>query len=185
MSLDAVLSSPQILAELARGAGAGTTEARQGLEALLPAVSRALERNAGSSGGLESLIGALASGRHDRYVDAPGSLADAGTRTDGNAILGHIFGSKDVSRNVAAHASQETGLDSDLLKRLLPLVASVAMGYLSKQSGHGDSLRRPSPSSGDLLGSVLGGLLGGGGGGSARETESPLDDILDLAKKFL
>ena len=147
-------------------------------------MTRGLQRNAGSSEGLEGLIGALGSGGHERYVDSPDLLGSDETRTQGNAILGHIFGSKDVSRSVAAHASEGTGLDSGLLRKLLPLVASVAMGALSKKTGAGGSLRQSPGDGTDLLGSLLGGLLGGPDDGS-QAADGPLDDILGLAKKFL
>ena len=188
MNLQDLLSNPAVLDRLARGSGAGRDEARSGLEALLPAVMRGLERNGGSAGGLESLIGALGSGRHDRVLDAPDLLGRSEARDDGNAILGHVFGSKDVSRNVASHASEQTGLDSDLLKKLLPLVASVAMGALSRNSEGGARLGGSQPGAsgsagGGLLGAVLGEVLGGGRSAPSRGGE-PLDDILDLAKKL-
>jgi len=46
------------------------------------------------------------------------------TVQDGNGILGHIFGSKDVSREVAARASAQSGVGADVLKKLLPIGAS-------------------------------------------------------------
>ena len=39
---------------------------------------------------------------------------DAGVTDDGNAILGHIFGSKDVSRGVANQAADLTGIGGDI-----------------------------------------------------------------------
>jgi hypothetical protein len=97
----------------------------------------------------------------------------------GNAILGDIFGSKDVSRNVASAASAETGIGSDVLKKMLPMLAGVAIGTLSKQTG-GGNLVNP----GDTLSSndpmdMLSGLLDSG------DDRAPIDDILNLAKKFL
>ena len=56
-------------------------------------------------------------------------------------------GSKEVSRQVASHASQQTGVSSDILKKMLPVVATMVMGGLSKQSNTG--------------GGALAGLLGG------------------------
>ena len=73
---------------------------------------------------------------------------------DGNAILGHLFGSKDVSRAVAGHAAQKTGIGADVLKKLLPLVATMAMGSLSKQT------RQPSMQSA-LTGLAMQHLMGG------------------------
>ena len=190
MNLQDLLGNAQILEQLARGAGVDQRQAASGLEALLPAVTRGIERNANSPSGLESLVKALGSGQHDRVLDSPELLGRPETRLDGDAILGHVFGSKDVSRNVAGAAAQSSGIDSSLLKKLLPIVASIAMGALSKQSGGGASFGQQQASGGglsDLLGPILGGLAGsalGGGGGSAAN-DSPLDDILDLAKKFL
>ena len=77
---------------------------------------------------LAALEGDLVSRMHLREV-----LADPATRDDGNAILGHVFGSKEVSRQVAARASAKTGIDSSILKQMLPLVAAMAMGGLSKK----------------------------------------------------
>ena len=49
MNLEDLLSNSQILNELAKSAGVGTGEARTGIEALLPALTRGLERNANSA----------------------------------------------------------------------------------------------------------------------------------------
>src|SRR3546814_13005811 len=53
----------------------------------------------------------------------------------GNDVLGQIFGSKDVSRTVAGQAAAQTGVDSGLLKRMLPMLAMIAAGYLATQGG--------------------------------------------------
>jgi len=189
MNLEDILSNPQVLQQLARSAGIGESEARTGFEALLPAVTQGLQRNSRDASGLESLAKALGSGAHDRYLDQPEALADPRALIDGNAILGHIFGSKDVSRNVAGHAARSSGLDSTILKQLLPVVASIAMGALSKNSQHGAQLREAAPSSGgggaDLVGGLLGSLMGGASGRASTQNDSVLDDVLDLAKKFL
>ena len=88
------------------------------------------------------------------------------TRADGNNILGHIFGSKDVSRNVAAQAASSTGIGASLIKKALPLLASLAMGAMSKGSNSGKSLNNL-----DL-------------GTQGDDDGFGLDDVLDLAKKF-
>ena len=183
MDIQDLLSNPQIIDQLARGAGVGQGQARTGLEALLPAVTQGIARNNQGASGLESLAKALASGSHAQYVDQPETLTDARTRVDGNAILGHIFGSKEVSRNVAGHAAESTGIDSALLKQMLPIVASLAMGALNKKTQGGAALERPAQQSGgvDLLGSLISGLAGGA---RSPANDSPLDDVLDLAKKF-
>ena len=101
------------------------------MSALMPALAAGLKRNMTTNpAGLES---ALDSGRHETYIDKPEVLGAPTTTADGNAILGHIFGSKDVSRNVAAGAAEKTGIDPAVLKQMLPLLASLAMGAMAKQ----------------------------------------------------
>ena len=53
---------------------------------------------------------------------------------EGNGILGHLFGSKELSRAVAAQAAQATGIGQQVLQQMLPVIASMVMGGLFKQS---------------------------------------------------
>ena len=87
---------------------------------------------------------------------------------DGNKILGHLLGSKDTSRNVAAQAADSTGIDVGLIKKAQPLIAGLAMGAMSKNSDARNA-------SADSIGGLLGGLIGDDFG---------VDDALNLAKKF-
>ena len=114
--------------------GLNQQQSQSAIAALLPAISSALKQNTSSPQGLAGLLGALQGGQHAQYLENPQMLGQQQTVTDGNAILGHLFGSKDVSRAVAGHAAQKTGIGADVLKKMLPLVATMAMGSLSKQT---------------------------------------------------
>ena len=187
--LDAIAGQLGIPPEMAQ-AGAG---------ALLPAIVGGFQKQSevagGGEGGLGSLIGML------------GGLGGAGLadnvlgpqETDvnkGNDILGQIFGSKDVSRTVAGHAAGQTGLDPELLKKMLPILAMLVGGYLSSRGGAQDGAQ----GGGGMLGSILGAVLGGGqqaapasGGGligglgsliDMNHDGNPLDDIIGMAGKL-
>ena len=104
------------------------------LGSLVPALAAGFQRNAESADGLTSLLTALAGGSHSGYIDDPNALSQPNAIEDGNGILGHVFGSKDVSRQVAARASAQTGIGADVLKRMLPMVATLMMGTLARQS---------------------------------------------------
>jgi len=143
--------------------------AQAAIKALLPAIAGGIQRNVQQPGGLQSLLGALQNGQHEQYLDQPESLAQPNAIADGNAILGHLLGSKDTSRAVAAQAAQKTGLSEQVLKSVLPMVASMAMASLSKQTKKPDmagalagmlSGQQPQPAQGGI-GGLLGGLLGG------------------------
>jgi hypothetical protein len=123
-----------VLNQVAGQFGLNQNQAQSAIGALLPALMGGVQRNVQQEGGLESLLGALGGGNHSQYLDDPNMLGAQETTMDGNAILGHLLGSKDVSRAVAAQASQQTGIDTGILKQMLPIVASLAMGALSKQN---------------------------------------------------
>ena len=137
---------------------------------------RGLQKNTVSDDGVAGLRRALETGGHARYVEDPSLMEADTTRMDGNKILGHILGSKDVSRNVAAAAANDTGIDANLIKKALPLIAALAMGAMSKKTSAGRAIE-PDVRRGGLgsLGDLIGGLAG---------SRSGLDDILGMARKF-
>ena len=162
---------------------------QKALAALIPALSAGIKSNASKPGGLEGLLGALQSGQHKRYIEEPSLLEQEATRNEGNGILGHLLGSKDMSRSVASHAAEKTGLDSGLLKQMLPVIATMVMGSLSKKSEEpdvmsslmgmlGGAAAQPQKKSSGLAG-LLAGLLGGGKKHQAQ-SQSPLGALGSL-----
>jgi hypothetical protein len=132
-----------------------------------------------AEGGLDSLVSALSSGRHQRYLDDPAALADATTVQDGNGILGHVFGSKDVSRQVAQRASAQTGIDTGILKQMLPVVAAMAMSGLSRQSSSGAARTAGAAAGAAGLMAMLTPML------DQNRDGSMLDDVLGMAGRML
>lgn len=139
--------------QLAAQFGLPPEQAKSAVAALVPALAAGLKRNAATPEGASSLAAALGRGTHEAYLERPDRLADDTTTADGNAILGHLLGSKDTSRQVATQAAQKTGIDPAILKKMLPLVAALAMGGIAKQTK-----AAPGGVQGGL-GTVLGGLL--------------------------
>lgn len=161
----------QSLGKLAKTLGINEIEAKSVVGALSPALIKSLQNQALGSSGLDKLQSALQGGKHQRYIEEPDLLESESTRADGNKILGHLFGSKSVSRNVASVASKETGIGDDIIKKALPLVAGLAMGALSKKQ----TQQTDQDSAG--LGNLLGSMLGGG-------DSLGLDDVMGFAKKL-
>lgn len=161
--------------QLASSFGIGEGQAKNAVSALVPALTRGLQKNLSQGGGVQDLIGALSRGNHQQYLDQPEALAGAAATAEGNGILGHLLGSKDVSRQVASHAASQTGLDVGLLKKMLPVVASMVMGGVSKQAGAQNMLGGGSsmPDLGGLLGFL-----------DADKDESVIDDVLGMAGKL-
>ena len=131
------------------------------MDALLPTVAAGFQRSAsaGAGTGLEGLLGAQ----------------------DGNSILGQIFGSKDVSREVAARASAQTGIGPDILKAMLPMLATMVMGALAKGAFSGGAAQagqaQVAPSGGGLL-DMLTPMLDGNKDGNV------VDDLMGMMGKY-
>ena len=162
------------ISQLAQKLGVSEAEARQIVAEVTPSLSRGMQRRAEDQGGFGSLIDALGSGNHTRYVERPETLTRPETIEDGNSILGHIFGSKEVSRSVARNAEQNTGIASSLIKKALPIVAAMVMGSLGKQVFGGGSSAPAATQSGGLLTSLL----------DSDRDGSVIDDVLGMAFKM-
>ena len=156
MNLTDILAQAGGLESMAKDLGIPPAMAKQGADALLPAILGGFKKQA-QSGGIEGLGGLLGQLGGGGLLDSV--LGSQPTPVQqGNDVLGEIFGSKDVSRTVAGQAATKTGIDPGLLKKMLPILAMMVAGYMAKQGG-------PSQGGGGL-GDLIGGALGGGAGGS-------------------
>ncbi len=162
--------------QLGQQFGLDDNQVSAALSALVPALAAGVQRNTSTQGGLEDLLGALTGGSHQQYVDDPATLGRRETVDDGNGILGHIFGSKDVSREVATRASAQTGIGADILKQMLPMVAAMMMGAMSKRATQPGGA---SPGGDGGLLDMLSPMLDQNRDGSA------IDDVLGSVGKWL
>lgn len=166
------------LQSISRELGLNDSEAQQGAAALLPAILGGFKKQTQSQpGGVEGLGGLLGQMGGGGLLD--NVLAPQPTDlSQGNNVLGRIFGSKDVSRAVAENAASRSGMNPSVLKKMLPMLAMVVGGYMAKQRGLGGANAGP----GGLFG-LAQGQRGGGGLGSMLDLNgdgNPLDDIMRM-----
>ena len=173
------------LAEIGRQFGLTPEQTQAAFDQLAPVVAAGMQRN-GSAGGLGGIIASM--------TKSQPSSTDALTK-HGNDVLGEVFGSKEVSRGVADHVSQSTGIGSAVLKKMLPIIASMVMAQIARSMTSNAGASTGGGGLGDILGQVLGGgagqqpqaqggglgdilgqILGGGAGG--QSSGGGLDDIL-------
>ncbi|MBC5781436.1 DUF937 domain-containing protein [Ramlibacter sp. USB13] len=188
MNIGELLAQSGGLASIANELGISPQQASAGAEALAPAVLGGFQKRTqeAGGGGLSDLLSSLGGGGLLEQVLSP-RPTDVSA---GNDVLGEIFGSKDVSRAVAQDAAGRSGLDPELLKKMLPLLAMVVTGLMAKGQGSAGS-------AGGGLGGMLGSILGGGSAGGsglgglgglgrmldANGDGNPLDDILRAVGK--
>jgi hypothetical protein len=189
MSMDQILKQTGAVDALSRELGVDRATAEAGAAALLPAILSGFKNpvapqageapsafpGLGGPGGLLSTIGGLGGGGLlDNVTSSEPTQVDKG-----NEILGQVFGSKDGSRAVAASAAAESGVEPSLLKKMLPILAMVAAGYVMKRAGQGGG---------------LGGMFGSPASAGKAETQAQpqtsgsgdiLGELIGAAGKFL
>jgi hypothetical protein len=152
---------------LSRQFGLSQQQTQAALQALMPAFSQGLKRNASDPYGMADFMNAMASGQHVKYFEDAARANSPEGVSRGNDILGQLFGSKDLSRAVTGQAAQMTGIGQNILNQMLPVIASMIMGGLFKQS----TAQMPGSGGGGLLGQIMEQMMRGGMG--APNTQAP------------
>ncbi|WP_028969937.1 DUF937 domain-containing protein [Sphingomonas sp. URHD0057] len=202
MNVTDMLQQTGAVGAISRELGIDPATAEAGAAALLPSILSGFQNPAAAAepqsaigggtdaagGGLGALLGTISALGGGGLLDnvTANAPSDVG---QGNQILGQIFGSKDESRAVAAQAASQSGVEPSLLKKMLPLLAMAAAGYVMKQAGQGQGSAAGGSLDGGLsgmLGSILGGQTAPARGGSEpAPSASILGDLIGAAGKYL
>lgn len=162
----------QIISGVAGDTGQDKGKTESVLTMALPVLTKALQRNAATSDGAESLMGALSKKHDGSILNNLGDLFNGGVdndvKKDGSKILGHVLGNK--QQNVESVIGQKSGLNSNAVGSTLKVAAPIFMGMIGKQK----SQQKVNDAGG--LGDMLGGFLGGS---STQNEQSFLEKVLD------
>lgn len=123
----------QAVEAMAKQFGLAQEQMQQAMAALMPAFSTGLKRSVTNPYDLTSLMTAASSGNYGQYFEDLGKAFSPKGIADGNNVLALIFGSKEVSRAVAAQAEQMSGIGQDVFKQMMPVMANTLMGGFFKQ----------------------------------------------------
>jgi hypothetical protein len=173
---------------MARQFGLQQQQMNSAVEALLPAFSMGLQRQMQNPMQMMEMMGKAFQGNYAQMFDA--GAAPAETKAAGDDILSSLFGSKELSRAVAAQASAASGISSAIMKSLLPAIATMIMGAFAKMMGGqgglggilgqmmgGAAPQQANAAPGGGLGDLLGGMFGGAQG-QQQNPAGPLGDLL-------
>jgi hypothetical protein len=164
--------------QLGRQFGLDDNQVSSALSALVPALAAGFQNNMSSQQGLDGLLSAIGGGQHQRYLDDANVLSRPETVADGNGILGHVFGSKDVSRQVASRAAAQTGIGEGVLKQMLPVVAAMMMGAMSRQVSRPAGPQAGTAAGGQTLMGMLSPML------DSNRDGSIVDDVVGMIGRF-
>jgi len=168
-AVDEILSNVP-LDQIAERLGESPEAVHDAAYAVVPALLGGLQANAADPAGEKSLLGALDQHTGDVEVDK----VDV---ADGEKAAAHIFGASqdDVIKQLGG-----TGVNNDLVKKLLPILIPIVLAWLSKKVS-GTSGATPSQAGGGVLGSILSQVIAGAAGsqrGSMPSVGSIIGDVL-------
>lgn len=134
MSLLDIVRSAQgedALAELGRRHGLDQAQTERALDGLVPELGRAfLDRSAGPHAA--GIHAAIEDQKHLRFLDDSRALQSAEAEAEGNRLLDRLLGRGEVDR-IVARAGEQSGVDNSALRRLLPVMTTLAMAALTKE----------------------------------------------------
>lgn len=150
--------------DLARRFGISPEEVQRAVETLVPAFTAGMQRAAADPMGWSALASAMAPGRGSRFYDSPSQGSSPDGDRQAQELLGRIFGSPEVARSVAQHAASMAGVGTDIMNRMMPVVASMMMSGLAQFGAAGQGPGATQDAAKDAMRSfetMMRGMLGG------------------------
>lgn len=156
------------IGDIAKQVGVDRSVASAAVAQILPTLVSGMADNAKDEEGAGSLTKALSD--HDGKLKSSKKVKKADT-ADGDKIVNHVLGSR--KNEVVEAVSTSKGIGSDIIGKILPIVAPIVLAWLANQflGGKKETAKSTKKASeenasggiGDLLGGLLGDSTGGGG----------------------
>ncbi|NLO03227.1 MAG: DUF937 domain-containing protein [Bacteroidales bacterium] len=131
---------------ISRQVNAPPDQTKTALASAIPILMNALAKNSNSREGAAALQNAVARDHDGSLFDNLGDFLNNPAAANGEGILKHVLGNK--RQNVEQYISNDSGLNSSSVGKILEMAAPIVMGYLGKNSGGGSAI-------GNLLNSYL------------------------------
>jgi hypothetical protein len=152
--------------EIANKLGADKDDVDKAIQTLVPVLLGGLQHNSQDPEHASKIESAASSQAARGLLDAGGGVEQV-DESYGHQAVATLFDGNDTDQVAAALAKGGAG-NSDLLKRLLPVVLPIVLAYVGKQlSAGGAAPQQKEASAGGGLGEVLGSILGAGSGDKA------------------
>lgn len=113
--------------------GLAQEQMAKAMAALTPAFSTGLKRSAANPYDFGAIMTSLMSGNYAKYFEDVSAAFSPQGIADGQQFMATIFGSGDVQKAVAEQAAKATGVGQDMLRAMMPAMASAMAGGLIKE----------------------------------------------------
>ena len=122
------------LDNLARQFNLSGPQTNAALAALMPAFAMGLQHAASDPAAMSRLFQATMRGPYAAFWENATQAFTPQARREGEQVLDQLFGSDDVSRRVARQAASFSGIGVDVMQQMLPLIAGIVAGGLSRMA---------------------------------------------------
>jgi hypothetical protein len=136
--VDTILSTGEggIVNQLAGQFGISGDQATSALKTMVPALAGGIQEKL-SSGSSPALSKLLCGGTLTKFAEDPATATSASGVEQGKSLLSSIFGSQDLT-HLTSHIAEKSGLGAGTVGNMLPMVATLLGGFLSKEAGGGE-----------------------------------------------
>ena len=130
---------------IARAYGVDPSQMRAAMAALTPAFAQGFQRQSRNDEAARRLHDMFGAEVYARAFEAQAAALDPSAKAAGDDALGALFGSKEVSRAVAAQASAASGVQAEIIRKVLPVLTSILIGgFMKATQGAGGAPSSPS-----------------------------------------
>lgn len=163
--------------DIATKLGVDESAVNSAVQLLVPVLVGGLHQNAQDPGQASNIESAASDHAAQGLLDT-GVSVDQVDQAEGQKAIAKIFGGNDTEQVATALSGAGAG-NSDLLQKLLPILAPIVLAYIGKQMSQKNA---PAPTqgqaSGGALNEVLGSILSGMSGGGNKSLGSVLGTVL-------
>jgi len=133
--IDMIASNPDIVQSIAEKEGISADDAGSIISQLAPILMGATKENLQSDKDSSVILKQISDSQFPEMYNNPKEAVQRDDLSEmGNIILGQITGSRENSRKVAIHVEEKTGMNLDVIKNILPMIAPFIIGALGKMA---------------------------------------------------
>jgi hypothetical protein len=120
---------------MARQFGLTPQQTQAAMAAFMPAFALGLQRTASNPETMAQFARLMTAGHYPNFFESAAQAFSPQAKQEGSSALQQLFGSEEVSRQVAQQAAAFSGIATDVMQQVLPLMAAILMGGMAKMAG--------------------------------------------------
>ncbi|MBS0269886.1 MAG: DUF937 domain-containing protein [Proteobacteria bacterium] len=128
-------SGQELIGKIADAYDIDEQSAQRAVQSLADELQARIQRSMLSRGGVADVVSLVTAPGATRIPADSAGFASPELVASGDQILNVLIGNKHVSRGIAQRTASSSGVDASTLQKLLPVVATLVIGELQRQSG--------------------------------------------------